>query len=50
MPETLQKRGKKNWDAAVLFRDTSNYFSLLNLKSLIDRFGSPRNLLEGEKK
>jgi hypothetical protein len=43
------KKGKRNWDVAVVFRDTSKYFSLLNLKSLIDRFGSPRNLGEGER-
>jgi hypothetical protein len=39
-----KKRGK-----AVFFKDTSNYFSLLNLKSLIKRFGSLRNLWEGER-
>jgi hypothetical protein len=34
---------------AVFFKDTSNYFSLLNLRSLIERFGSPRILWEGER-
>jgi hypothetical protein len=33
---------------AAFFKDTSNYFSLLNLKSLIEKFGSLRNLWEGE--
>jgi hypothetical protein len=42
-------KGKRNKDESVFFRDTSNYFSLLNLKHLIDRFGSPRNLWEGER-
>jgi hypothetical protein len=41
------KKGKRRCEAAF-FKDTSNYFSLLNLKSLIERFGSLRNLLEGE--
>ncbi len=31
------------------FKDTSNYFSLLNLRSLIERFGLPRILWEGER-
>ncbi len=39
-----EKRGK-----AAFFKDTSNYFSSLNLKSLIERFGSLRNLWEGER-
>ncbi len=39
-----EKRGK-----AAFFNDTSNYFNLLNLKSLIERFGSLRNLWEGER-
>ncbi len=34
---------------AAFFKDTSNYFSLLNLKSLIKRYGSLRNLWEGER-
>ncbi len=34
---------------AVFFKDTSNYFSLLNLRSLIERFGLPRILWEGER-
>ena len=42
------KRQKKRGEPAF-FRDTSNYFSLLNLKSLIERFGSIRNLWEGER-
>jgi hypothetical protein len=42
------KKGKRRCEAAF-FKDTSNYFSsLLNLKSLIERFGSLRNLWEGE--
>ncbi len=40
-----EKRGK-----AAFFKDTSSYFSLLNLKSLIERFGSLRNLWEKERK
>jgi hypothetical protein len=39
-----EKRGK-----AAFFKDTSNYFSLLNLKSLIERFGPLKNLWEGER-
>jgi hypothetical protein len=42
-----QKKGNRRCEAAF-FKDTSNYFSLLNLKFLIDRFGSLRNLWEGE--
>jgi hypothetical protein len=42
-----QKREKRC--EAAFFKDTSNYFSLLNLKSLIERFGSLRNLGEGER-
>jgi hypothetical protein len=34
-----EKRGE-----AAFFKDTLNYFSLLNLKSLIERFGPLRNL------
>jgi hypothetical protein len=41
------KKGKRRFEAAF-FRDTSNYFSLLNLKSLIERFGSLKILKEGE--
>jgi hypothetical protein len=41
------KKGKKRCEAAF-FKDTSNYFSLLNLKSLFERFGFLRNLWEGE--
>jgi hypothetical protein len=41
------KKGKRRFEAAF-FKDTSNYFSLLNLKYLIERFGSLRNLWEGE--
>ena len=41
------KKGKRRCKAAF-FKDTSNYFSLLNLKSLIERSGSLRNLWEGE--
>jgi hypothetical protein len=41
------KIGKRRCEAAF-FKDTSNYFGLLNLKSLIKRFGSLRNLWEGE--
>ncbi len=33
------KKGKRRCKGAF-FKDTSNYFSLLNLKSLIERFGS----------
>jgi hypothetical protein len=39
-----EKRGK-----AAFFKDTSKYFSLLNLKSFIERFASLRNLFEGER-
>jgi hypothetical protein len=46
---SLSTKGKRNKVEAVFFRDTSNYFSLLNMKSLIDRFGSPQNLWEGER-
>jgi hypothetical protein len=42
------KKGKRRCGAAF-FKDTSNYFSLLNFKSLIERFGSLRNLWEGER-
>jgi hypothetical protein len=42
------KKGKNRGESAF-FNDTSNYFSLLNLKSLIERFGPLRNLLEGER-
>jgi hypothetical protein len=41
------KKRKRRCEAAF-FKDTSNYFSLLNLKSLVERFGSLRNLWEGE--
>ncbi len=40
------KKGKNRGEAAF-FKDTSNYFSLLNLKSLIERFGPLRNVWEG---
>jgi hypothetical protein len=43
------KKGKRRYEAAF-FKDTSNYFSLLNLKSLIERFCFLRNLLGGERK
>jgi hypothetical protein len=39
----FSQKGKRRCEAAF-FKDTSNYFSLLNLKSLIERFGSLRNL------
>lgn len=42
------KKGKNKGEAAF-FQDTSNYFSLLNLKQLIERFGSIRELWEGER-
>jgi hypothetical protein len=42
-----QKREKRC--KATFFKDISNYFSLLNLKSLIERFGSLRNLWKGER-
>ena len=42
------KKGKNKAQAAF-FQDTSNYFSLLNLKQLIERFGSIRMLWEGER-
>ncbi len=42
------KKGK-NRSGAAFFKDTSNYFSLLNLKSLIERFGPLRNLWEGKR-
>jgi hypothetical protein len=41
------KKEKRRCEAAFL-KNTSNYFSLLNLTSLIERFGSLRNLWEGE--
>ena len=44
LTQKREKRGK-----AAFFKDTSNYFSLLNLKSLIERYGSLRNLWEGER-
>ncbi len=43
------KKGKRQCEAAF-FNDTSNYFGLLNLKSLIERFGLLRNLWEGREK
>ncbi len=42
------KKGK-NRGKAAFFKDTSNYFSLLNLRSLIERVGPLRNLWEGER-
>jgi hypothetical protein len=42
-----QKSGKRG--KAAFFKDTSNYFSLLNLKPFIERFGPLRNLWEGER-
>jgi hypothetical protein len=50
LPKILQPIKGKG-DAKQLsskFKDTSNYFSLPNLKSLIERFVSLRNLWEGE--
>jgi hypothetical protein len=44
---TTKKR--KSIGKAAFFEDTSNYFSLLNLKTLIERFGSVQNLWEGER-
>ncbi len=44
-----KKKFKGHKSEAVFLKDTSNYFSLLNLRSLIERFGSPRILWEGEK-
>jgi hypothetical protein len=44
----LHKKEEKRGEAAF-FKDTSNYSSLLNLKSWIERFGSLRNLWEGER-
>jgi hypothetical protein len=41
------KKGKRRREADF-FKDTSNYSSLFNLKSLIERFGSLRNLWEGK--
>jgi hypothetical protein len=41
-------KGKSKGKAAF-FEDTSNYFSLLNFKNLIDRFSSIRLLWEGER-
>ena len=42
-------RKGRNKGEAAFFQDTSNYFSLLNLKQLIERFGSIRLLWEGER-
>jgi hypothetical protein len=44
----LQAKIRKRQCEAAFFNDTSNYFSLLNLNSLIERFSSLRNLWEGE--
>jgi hypothetical protein len=44
-----KKKLKGHKSEAVFFKDTSNYFSLLNLRSLIERFGLPRILWEGER-
>lgn len=44
----LKKKGRSKGKAAF-FEDTTNYFSLLNLKLLIERFGSIRMLWEGER-
>jgi hypothetical protein len=43
----FSQKGKRRGEPAF-FKDTSNYFNLLNLKSLIERFGSLRNLWDGE--
>ncbi len=48
-PKTIHTKKGKNRGEAAFFKDTSNYFSLLNLKSLIERFGPLRNLWEGER-
>ncbi len=48
IPKTIHTKKEKRGKAAF-FKDTSNYFSLLNLKSLIERFGPLRNLWEVER-
>lgn len=47
-PPKGTKKGRNKGEAAF-FQDTTNYFSLLNLKQLIERFGSIRTLWEGER-
>ncbi len=44
-----KKKLKGHKSEAVFFKDTSNYFSMYNLRSLIERFGLPRILWEGER-
>jgi hypothetical protein len=44
-----RKKLKGHKSEAAFFKDTSNFFSLLNLRSLIERFGLPRILWEGER-
>ncbi len=38
------RKKRKSIGKAAFFEDTSNYFSLLKLKTLIERFGSVQNL------
>ncbi len=45
--EKKKLKGRKS--EAVFFKDMSNYFSLLNLRSLIERFGLPIILWERER-
>jgi hypothetical protein len=40
---------KTKQNKAAFFENTTNYFSLLNLKQLIERYGSIRTLWEGER-
>ena len=43
------KSKKKSKDMECFFFDTSNYYSLLNLKDLIDHHGDMRKIWEGER-
>jgi hypothetical protein len=49
IPKILQQKKGKGDVKQLFFKDTSNYFSLINLKSLNVRFGFLSNLLEGER-
>jgi hypothetical protein len=49
IPKTIQTKKREKRGEAAFFKDTLNYFCLLNMKSLIERFGPLRNLWEGER-
>jgi hypothetical protein len=45
----FNKKREEKARCSSFFKRNFKLFRLLNLKSLIDRFGSPRNLGEGER-